>query len=74
MSRFSSVEELDIYEKRLWKQLRGAARAVCQACAAAYWLDGNKIPAAGGKMKCASCGSVIAIPKPDAQKDAIQQH
>ena len=70
MSRFSSVEELDIYEKRLWKQLRGAARAVCQACAAAYWLDGNKIPAAGGKMKCAACGSVIAIPKPDAQKDA----
>ena len=70
MSRFSSVEELDIYEKRLWKQLRGAARAVCQACAAAYWLDGNKIPVAGGKMKCAACGSVIAIPKPDAQKDA----
>ena len=60
---FSSQEELAIYEKILWKQLRGAVRFVCEQCLEAYWIDGTKIPTDGAKTKCAKCGEFIFVKK-----------
>lgn len=63
--RFLSVDDLELHEKRIWKQLRGATRAMCEQCAAVYWLDSAKVPAGGGTVKCKSCGHPVEIRKPE---------
>lgn len=68
--RFLSVDDLELHEKRIWKQLRGATRAMCGQCAAVYWLDSAKVPAGGGKVKCKTCGHPMEIRKPE-EKDCI---
>ncbi|GAK51356.1 rhomboid family protein [Candidatus Moduliflexus flocculans] len=63
--RFLSINDLELHEKRIWKQLRGAARAMCEQCAAVYWIDSAKVPAGGGTVKCAACGHPVEIRKPE---------
>ncbi|MCX5858454.1 MAG: zinc-ribbon domain-containing protein, partial [Proteobacteria bacterium] len=36
----------------------------CTQCKKRYRLEEEKIPAAGAKMKCKSCGTVIIVPPP----------
>ncbi len=67
-TRFASDGEAELHEKRVWKQLRGAERAICEQCAAVYWLDGAKVPAGGGKVKCTTCGHPVEIRKTE-EKD-----
>jgi len=63
--RFPNIDDLELHEKRIWKQLRGATRAMCKQCAAVYWIDSAKVPAGGGTVKCSACGHPVEIRKPE---------
>ena len=60
---FSSQEDLEIHEKTFWKQLMGARRFQCEQCWEVYWIDGDKIPAAGARTKCTKCGGPLFVQK-----------
>ena len=61
MRSFPDQKSLEIYEKHLWQQLKGAARVQCEQCWSVYWVDGNKIPEAGAHTKCTRCGHPLHI-------------
>lgn len=56
---FSSLNELEAYEKKLWQQLVGELRSCCSKCGESYWVDGRKIPETGAKAKCKKCGEAV---------------
>jgi predicted Zn finger-like uncharacterized protein len=58
---FPSQEELEFYEKNLWKQIMGEVRFQCESCWKVYWVGGEKIPERGARIKCRKCGKPISV-------------
>ena len=56
---FSSPNDVEIYEKKLWQQLIGELRSSCEKCGETYWVDSRKIPETGAKAKCKKCGEPV---------------